>query len=420
MGVDLLDGDVELTEFEAMNVQAVKAVGRGASGFPFLLMKGLAKADGDGDADDMDGPTHGAFTGTHSHPHAANGAQGEDENHSHEHSHDNDGDHGHTHAAKSADGKPAWHSPAALLVRLAKENPGQDRGALFKAVNADGIVDESPDIEGGQQAIALIARLIGYEAQELEAGCLGETWDIQLLCDAIGALRCWLSGELAAAADETGVVMASAEGDEHEALTKAKLSTAELNDLPDSAFAYIEPGHESEKANGKTPGKYRHFAIHDKAHADNAAARIAQGAKFGDKAKPKVEAAQRKFGEDTSSKSVAEGGDGVQTDPGNDSALAKALETALTKALAPHEKLIKELGDRLAKVERAPVPGGPVMTAVRVQRTEGGEDLAAKAAHFRRKAELASDPADADGYRQLAREADEKAAKAAAQPAPAS
>lgn len=81
---------------------------------------------------------------------------------------------------------------------------------------------------------------------------------------------------------------------------KAELSSADLNDLPDSAFAFIEAGGKKDSEGKTTPRKLRHFAIHDKAHADNAAARIAQGAKFGDQAKPKVEAAQRKFGEDVS------------------------------------------------------------------------------------------------------------------------
>lgn len=89
---------------------------------------------------------------------------------------------------------------------------------------------------------------------------------------------------------------------EHRELAKAKLSSAELNDLPDSAFAHIEPGGTKDSEGKTTPRSKRHFAIHDKAHADNAAARIAQGAEFGDKALPKVKAAQAKFGEDNASK----------------------------------------------------------------------------------------------------------------------
>jgi hypothetical protein len=83
-------------------------------------------------------------------------------------------------------------------------------------------------------------------------------------------------------------------------VAKAEMSGKSVNDLPDSAFAYIEPGGKKDADGKTTPRKLRHFPIHDKAHADNAAARIAQGAKFGDKAKGKVRAAQRKFGEKVS------------------------------------------------------------------------------------------------------------------------
>src|SRR5215469_15060824 len=79
----------------------------------------------------------------------------------------------------------------------------------------------------------------------------------------------------------------------------AQMATQDINDLPDSAFAYIEPGG-TKDASGKTvPRSKRHFPVHDKAHADNAAARIAQGAQFGKQALPKVKAAQKRFGEDS-------------------------------------------------------------------------------------------------------------------------
>jgi hypothetical protein len=106
---------------------------------------------------------------------------------------------------------------------------------------------------------------------------------------------------------------ASRPDDEPDPVAKAKLSRAELDDLPDSAFAYIEPGGHKD-AEGKTvPRELRHFAIHDKAHADNAAARIAQGAEFGEQAKAKVEAAQRKFGETVSKADLL----GASADPGS-------------------------------------------------------------------------------------------------------
>lgn len=76
----------------------------------------------------------------------------------------------------------------------------------------------------------------------------------------------------------------------------AKLSSAERNNLPDSAFAFIEPGHEAEKVNGKTPGKYRHYPIHDANHVRAALSRIGQGARFAAQAKAKVLAAAKKHG----------------------------------------------------------------------------------------------------------------------------
>jgi uncharacterized protein len=75
----------------------------------------------------------------------------------------------------------------------------------------------------------------------------------------------------------------------------AVLSSSARDNLPDSAFAYIEDG--GKKVNGKTvPGSKRHFPIHDAAHVRNALARIGQGARFGDQAKAKVMAAAKKHG----------------------------------------------------------------------------------------------------------------------------
>ena len=75
----------------------------------------------------------------------------------------------------------------------------------------------------------------------------------------------------------------------------AVLTSAGRDALPDSAFAYIEPG--GNKAGGKTtPASKRHYPIHDAAHVRNALARIAQGGRFGSEAKAKVLAAAKRFG----------------------------------------------------------------------------------------------------------------------------
>jgi HK97 family phage prohead protease len=76
---------------------------------------------------------------------------------------------------------------------------------------------------------------------------------------------------------------------------RAQMSAASINDLPDSAFAYIEPGGKKD-AQGKTvPRSLRHFPIHDKAHVQNTLSRAPQSP-FGEKAMPKIRAAAKKFG----------------------------------------------------------------------------------------------------------------------------
>ncbi len=76
----------------------------------------------------------------------------------------------------------------------------------------------------------------------------------------------------------------------------AVLTSGGRHALPDSAFAYIEPGHDHEKVDGKTPDKYRHYPIHDAAHVRNALARIGQGTRFAAQAKAKVLAAAKRHG----------------------------------------------------------------------------------------------------------------------------
>ncbi len=77
---------------------------------------------------------------------------------------------------------------------------------------------------------------------------------------------------------------------------RAKLSSGARAALPDSAFGHVEPGHDSDKVNGKTPDKYRHFPIHDASHVRDALARIAQGSRFAAQAKPKVLAKAKALG----------------------------------------------------------------------------------------------------------------------------
>jgi HK97 family phage prohead protease len=76
---------------------------------------------------------------------------------------------------------------------------------------------------------------------------------------------------------------------------RAAMSTAAVNDLPDSAFAYIEPGGTKDALGKTTPRSLRHFPVNDAAHVRNALARAPQSP-FGPKALPAIRAAAKRMG----------------------------------------------------------------------------------------------------------------------------
>src|ERR1700735_806488 len=180
--MDLLDGDVELTEFVELDVQSIKGVRTGANGFPPLLMKGLALAKGARDCPKCDK----TYDADHQGATCENcGAELPD-----------------APAAKAADdeAEPEFDREAAK--------------ALVKAIVGKK-VDETPDIAGGTAVIAQIADLIIAEAQELKAGNAGEISDIQQLACAAEMIWCWRTGEEAVASGSvqpaTGLMQSAAE-----------------------------------------------------------------------------------------------------------------------------------------------------------------------------------------------------------------
>lgn len=84
-------------------------------------------------------------------------------------------------------------------------------------------------------------------------------------------------------------------------VNKAVWSTAFINNLPDSSFAYIEPGGKKDKEGKTVPRSKRHFPYKDASgkvdlpHLRNALARAPQSP-FGDKAMPKLRSAARANG----------------------------------------------------------------------------------------------------------------------------
>lgn len=136
--------------------------------------------------------------------------------------------------------------------------------------------------------------------REIRSGTRFEPEPLEKLYDALAALGVDVRNQAFAGR----VVRNIASPDE----VRAQLATADVNDLPDSDFAYIEPGGEKD-ADGKTvPRSLRHFPIHDAAHVRNALSRAPQSP-FGEKAMPAIKAAAKKFGID-----VAEENSGYSLD----------------------------------------------------------------------------------------------------------
>jgi hypothetical protein len=79
----------------------------------------------------------------------------------------------------------------------------------------------------------------------------------------------------------------------------AKLSSKQKNDLPDSDFAYIEPGGKKDDDGKTVPRSLRHLPINDADHVRNALARLDQtdiSAEAKKAALKKIKAAAKKFG----------------------------------------------------------------------------------------------------------------------------
>jgi hypothetical protein len=79
----------------------------------------------------------------------------------------------------------------------------------------------------------------------------------------------------------------------------AKISSKSKNDLPDSDFAYIQPGGKKDASGKTTPRSLRHLPIPDASHVRNALARLGQ-TDISPEAKKaalrKIKAAAKKFG----------------------------------------------------------------------------------------------------------------------------
>ena len=144
---------------------------------------------------------------------------------------------------------------------------------------------------------------VQHVANDLIASGHPESEAVQM---AIGIIKNWATGgggnvkpdtraKAVAALAEWERLKAQAHVTSAATAKRATITASSVNDLPDSAFAFIEPGGSKDSGGRTVPRSLRHFPIHDAAHIRNALARAPQSP-FGDKAMPKIRAAAKKAG----------------------------------------------------------------------------------------------------------------------------
>ncbi len=263
----------------------------------------------------------------------------------------------------------------ALVPDLAKAD-GED--------GADGAEDESEDIAGAQEAIAVIAKLIVAEAESLAMGNLNEACDIALLLDAVRALKWFQANERAEQSGaDTVMMLADAAGGSSD-LLKADGAQAAPTAQPD------EPVDAAKADTTPTIAE----PLLTKAEADAAI-------------KAPVAAALAET--DTQTPAATEPQTVTKT------VLADMVKSAVAQARAADEERITALTADLAKaqgdldaIKAMPVPGGPVLTRTAAQQESAlksdADALHAQAKELLAKADAYSANRDlSEGYRQRAK-----------------
>lgn len=277
---------------------------------------------------------------------------------------------------------------------------------MMKAVNAQGGIDEKPDIAGAQGVIVDLFKLIASEAAEGATGAFSEIWDIQLLTEALCAMKCFLSMEQMGDEDDgetayksLGLSKAQAESfagyvlkKKHSAENRRSLAS-EGKALPDGSYP-IEDEEDLHNA----------AILARSGHGDVAAAKrlIAKRAKELGVANPLAASATKELTmpEDTAGQ-VETPEDGVSKTtetsepteaPVDEPEIDSAITAAIAKAVQPIEEANQELRDELAKLKATPIPGGPALTAPAGARAVAAKsEKLVKAAQYRRTAERVSD-----------------------------
>lgn len=282
---------------------------------------------------------------------------------------------------------------------------------LMKAVNAQGGIDEKPDIDGAERALQILAQLIQNEAAEMATGQWGEVHDIEILCEAACLLKYFRCVEQMGDEDDGEPLAKEARDsllkDIESFVSKRKVSTAERKKLATAGNALQDGSYPIDNAEDL----HNAAVLARSGHGDVPAAKrlIAKRAKELGVSNPLGSGSAAKDAELSEEKtSVPEGGEtGAENEAPDVNELVKSAVAEVSKA---HEEAITELRDELAKVRATPIPGGPAMSAPADMRNAAQK--AEKLVEAARFAKLADSVTDTDLKRYYTEHA--AAAKAAA------
>jgi hypothetical protein len=282
---------------------------------------------------------------------------------------------------------------------------------LMKAVNAQGGIDEKPDIDGAEHVLQLLARLIQSEAAEMAVGNWDEICDINLLAEAAHLMLCFRRMEQYGDEDDGDSIMKSADfpsKDELESavtyVLKRKISAAERKRLASEGKALPDGSYPIENAEDL----HNAAILARSGHGDVAAAKrlIAKRAKELGVANPLADSASKDA-------EVTPTDPTIPTDPATEDpapvekSLPELVADEVAKAVKPLAERNKALEDEMAALKALPIPGSPVVTAPVSPAAVQDATVAKEIARFEHLADTVQD-------RELARYYAERAADLAA------
>lgn len=279
---------------------------------------------------------------------------------------------------------------------------------VMKAVNAQGGIDEKPDISGAENVMQCLARLIQSEAAELAVGQWNEVCDIELLLQATHLMGCFRQREMYGDLDDGESMYKSADfpaNDELESvvtsLAKRKVSAAERKRLAAAGHALPDGSYPIENEEDL----HNAAILARSGHGDTAAAKrlIAKRAKELGVANPLAnDTAKDADVADEKNDKTSETPES-QVEPVVEKSAAELVDEAVAKAVEPFQEVIKGLEAEMAVLKSTPIPGGPVVTVPAVQRNDAARaNSLAEAVRHERLAKSVTD-------RELVRYHEEKA-----------